>query len=150
MPTIRVLEVATFYTMFHLHPVGTKAHVQVCGTTPCMLAGSDAIFEVCRKRIHPEPHHVSEDGAFSWEEVECLGACVNAPMVQVCPDTYEDLTPESFEALLDAFDRGEKPEPGPQNGRHKSMPINGLTSLTEIEYAADDVPPASPDGGKDS
>jgi NADH-quinone oxidoreductase subunit E len=141
MPTIRVLEVATFYTMFHLEPVGSKAHVQVCGTTPCMLAGSDAIFEVCRRRIHPEPHHVSADGAFSWEEVECLGACVNAPMVQIVPDTYEDLTPESFEALLDAFERGETPKPGPQDGRYYSMPANGLTTLTEIDYAADDVPP---------
>jgi NADH-quinone oxidoreductase subunit E len=126
--------------------VGAKAHVQVCGTTPCMLAGSDAIIDLCRKRIHPEPHHLSADGAFSWEEVECLGACVNAPMVQIVPDTYEDLTPESFEALLDAFDRGEKPAPGPQNGRHTSMPINGLTSLTEIEYVADDVPPPAGKG----
>jgi NADH-quinone oxidoreductase subunit E len=143
MPTIRVLEVATFYTMFHLEPVGSKAHVQVCGTTPCMLAGSDDIFAVCRRRIHPEPHHLSADGAFSWEEVECLGACVNAPMVQIWKDTYEDLTPESFEAVLDAFERGETPKPGPQNGRHYSMPINGLTSLTEIDYAEDDLPPAA-------
>jgi NADH-quinone oxidoreductase subunit E len=142
MPTIRVLEVATFYTMFHLEPVGSKAHVQVCGTTPCMLAGSDALFAICRRRIHEEPHHVSADGAFSWEEVECLGACVNAPMVQISKDTYEDLTPESFEALLDAFERGETVRPGPQNGRHFSMPITGLTSLTEVEYAADDLPPA--------
>ena len=94
MPTIRVLEVATFYTMFHLEPVGRKAHVQVCGTTPCMLAGSDAIIDVCRSRIHPDPHHLSADGDFSWEEVECLGACVNAPMVQIFKDTYEDLTRE--------------------------------------------------------
>jgi NADH-quinone oxidoreductase subunit E len=144
MPVIRVLEVATFYTMFHLDPVGSKAHIQVCGTTPCMLAGSDAIFDVCRRRIHPEQHHLSADGAFSWEEVECLGACVNAPMVQVVPDTYEDLTAESFEVLLDAFERGERPAPGPQNGRHTSTPIGGLTSLTEIEYAADDVPLSRP------
>ncbi len=135
MPTIRVLEVATFYTMFHLEPVGTKAHVQVCGTTPCMLRGAGDIIDVCRRRIHAEPHHRSADEAFSWEEVECLGACVNAPMVQVFKDTYEDLTPESFEAVLDAFDRGETPTPGPQNGRHHSVPINGLTSLTEIDYS---------------
>jgi NADH-quinone oxidoreductase subunit E len=149
MPTIRVLEVATFYTMFHLQPVGAKAHVQVCGTTPCMLAGSDAIFAVCRRRIHDEPHRLSADGAFSWEEVECLGACVNAPMVQVGKDTYEDLRPESFEALLDAFARGETPPPGPQNGRQYSMPATGQTTLTEIEYAADDVPPARPMTGEE-
>jgi NADH-quinone oxidoreductase subunit E len=139
MPTIRVLEVATFYTMFHLAPVGAKAHVQVCGTTPCMLRGSDGLIDVCRRRIHHDPHHVSADGAFSWEEVECLGACVNAPMVQIFGDTYEDLTPESFEALLDAFARGERPRPGPQNGRHYSLPITGPTTLTEIAYAEDDV-----------
>jgi NADH-quinone oxidoreductase subunit E len=143
MPTIRVMEVATFYTMFHLEPVGRKAHVQVCGTTPCMLRGSGDIIEVCRRRIHHDPHHLSPDGAFSWEEVECLGACVNAPMVQIFNDTYEDLTPESFEALLDAFGRGERPRPGPQNGRQYSMPITGLTSLTDIAYADDDV--AQPD-----
>jgi NADH-quinone oxidoreductase subunit E len=135
MPVIRVLEVATFYTMFHLAPVGRKAHVQVCGTTPCMLRGAGELIEICRRRINEQPHHLSDDGGFSWEEVECLGACVNAPMIQVLKDTYEDLTPESFEALLDAFARGETPTPGPQNGRHFSMPMTGLTSLTEIEYA---------------
>lgn len=144
MPVIRVLEVATFYTMFHLQPVGRKAHVQVCGTTPCMLGGSDDIIEVCRRRIHAEPHHLSPDGDFSWEEVECLGACVNAPMVQISKDTYEDLTRESFEAVLDGFARGAPPAPGPQNGRHHSMPITGLTSLTDIEYASDDLPPVRP------
>ena len=144
MPTIRVLEVATFYTMFHLEPVGEKAHVQVCGTTPCMLRGAGDVIDVCRRRIHPEPHHRSADGALSWEEVECLGACVNAPIVQVWADTYEDLTAESFEALLDAFERGETPRPGPQNGRQYSMPVTGPTSLTEIDYAEDDVPRARP------
>jgi NADH-quinone oxidoreductase subunit E len=133
-----VLEVATFYTMFHLEPVGSRAHVQVCGTTPCVLAGSDDIIAICRSRIHEHPHHLSDDGAFSWEEVECLGACVNAPMVQIGKDTYEDLTPEGFQAILDAFARGERPRPGPQNGRQYSMPITGLTSLTEIAYADDD------------
>jgi NADH-quinone oxidoreductase subunit E len=141
MPLIRVLEVATFYTMFYLEPVGAKAHVQVCGTTPCMLRGAGALIDLCKKRINHDPHHLSADGALSWEEVECLGACVNAPMIQVSRDTYEDLTPEIFGSLLDAFERGEKPAPGPQNGRQHSMPITGLTSLTEIEYAADDVPP---------
>jgi len=133
MPLIRVLEVATFYTMFHLEPVGTKAHVQVCGTTPCMLRGSGEIIDACRRRIHEHPHHLSADGAFSWEEVECLGACVNAPMVQIHKDTYEDLTPESFEAVLDAFARGESPKAGPQNGRQASTPITGLTSLTGVD-----------------
>lgn len=142
MPLIRVLEVATFYTMFHLEPVGSKAHVQVCGTTPCMLRGASELIETCRTRIHAHPHHVSADGALSWEEVECLGACVNAPMIQVSKDTYEDLTPEIFRGLLDAFERGEEPAPGPQNGRKHSMPITGLTSLTEIAYAEDDLPRA--------
>ena len=105
MAYIRVYEVATFYTMFQLSPVGKKAHVQVCGTTPCMLRGSEALMEVCKRRIHHEPHHLSEDGDFSWEEVECLGACANAPMVQIFKDTYEDLTPELFEKLLDGFAR---------------------------------------------
>ena len=143
MPTIRVLEVATFYTMFHLEPVGRKAHVQVCGTTPCMLRGSGEIIDICRSRIHEHPHHLSADGAFSWEEVECLGACVNAPMVQIFNDTYEDLTRDSFEAVLDAFARGERPRPGPQNGRQYSMPITGPTSLTDIDYIDDDL--AQPD-----
>jgi NADH-quinone oxidoreductase subunit E len=149
MPVIRVLEVATFYTMFHLEPVGRRAHVQVCGTTPCMLAGSDDIIDACRKRIAPHPHEVSRDGDFSWEEVECLGACVNAPMVQISKDTYEDLTRESFEAVLDAFARGERPAPGPQNGRQHSMPMTGATSLTDIAYADDDVSPAGIRGSAD-
>lgn len=140
MPQIRVLEVATFYTMFHLEPVGSNAHVQVCGTTPCMLRGAGDLIEICRHRIHHDPHHRSADGLLSWEEVECLGACVNAPMIQVSKDTYEDLTPEIFNGLLDAFERGEFPSPGPQNGRQTSMPVTGLTSLKDIEYAADDVP----------
>jgi NADH-quinone oxidoreductase subunit E len=133
MPTIRVLEVATFYTMFHLEPVGTAAHVQVCGTTPCMLRGSGELIDLCRSRIHDHPHHRSEDGRFSWEEVECLGACVNAPMVQIFSDTYEDLTAESFGTLLDAFGRGERPKPGPQVERQFSAPATGLTSLGDIE-----------------
>ena len=142
MPLIRVLEVATFYTMFHLEPVGSLAHIQVCGTTPCMLRGSGELIEICRTRIHHDQHHVSADGRLSWEEVECLGACVNAPMIQVSKDTYEDLTPKIFEGLLDAFERGETPEPGPQTWRQFSMPESGPTSLTEIQYADDDVRPA--------
>jgi len=122
MTKIRVLEVATFYTQFLLAPVGSVAHVQVCGTTPCMLRGSDEIFDICRKRIHHDAFQISADGKFSWEEVECLGACVNAPMVAVGSDTYEDLTPETFNALLDGFAAGKPPVPGPQNGRHGAVP----------------------------
>jgi NADH-quinone oxidoreductase subunit E len=130
MAPIRVLEVATFYTMFLLEPVGRKAHVQWCGTTPCLLRGGEDLKKVCQRRIHHDPFHVSADGDFSWEEVECLGACVNAPMVQIGADTYEDLTAESFEKILDAIARGDKPTPGPQNGRHFSAPLGGETTLT--------------------
>ena len=131
MAYIRVLEVATFYTMFQLSPVGTKAHVQVCGTTPCMLRGAEALKEVCRNKIHHEPHHLNADGTMSWEEVECLGACVNAPMVQMLKDTYEDLTPEKLESLIDDWQAGKKPKTGPQNGRTNSMALGGATSLTD-------------------
>lgn len=130
MAKIRVLEVATFYTMFQLSPVGRKAHIQLCGTTPCMLRGAEELKEVCRKRIHAAPHHLSEDGAFSWEEVECLGACVNAPLVQIQKDTYEDLTASSLEAILDTIDKGQKPRPGPQVDRQLSAPAGEQTSLT--------------------
>src|SRR3954452_12336887 len=129
MPYIRVLEVATFYTMFQLQPVGKKAHVQVCGTTPCRLRGAEELIEVCKHRIHHDPFHLSKDGDFSWEEVECLGACVNAPMVLIWSDTYEDLTKESFAKLLDGFASGNPPKPGPQNGRQFSAPIGGPTTL---------------------
>src|SRR6202035_2220187 len=129
MPYIRALEIATFYTMFQLQPVGKKAHVQVCGTTPCRLRGADDIIEMCQSRIHHDPFHLSKDGDFSWEEVECLGACVNAPMVLIWSDTYEDLTRESFGKLLDGFASGNPPNPGPQNGRQFSAPIGGPTTL---------------------
>jgi len=131
MARIRVLEVATFYTMFLLSPVGKKAHVQVCGTTPCRLRGADALFEVCARKIHPEPFHVSADGNYSWEEVECLGACVNAPMVLIWNDTYEDLTAESFEKVLDGFVNGKPATPGPQIDRHFSAPVGGPSTLTD-------------------
>ena len=133
MPFIRVLEVATFYTQFQLGPVGTRAHVQVCGTTPCMLRGSDAIKDVCRAKIHPEQHHLNADGTMSWEEVECLGACVNAPMVMIFKDTYEDLDPERFVDILDAFEagQGENVPTGPQIDRHKSAPEGGPTVLLD-------------------
>ena len=131
MAHIRALEVATFYTMFLLEPCGKKAHVQVCGTTPCMLRGAAEILKVCQHRIHHDPFHVSPDGNFSWEEVECLGACVNAPMVLIWNDTYEDLTPQSFEKILDGFAEGDKPKPGPQIKRQFAAPVGGQTTLTD-------------------
>ena len=133
MPYIRALEVATFYTQFQLKPVGARAHVQVCGTTPCMLRGSEALMEVCRSKIHPEQFHTNASGTLSWEEVECLGACVNAPMVMIFKDTFEDLTPERLGEIIDAFEagRGATVTPGPQNGRVFSAPISGLTTLKD-------------------
>ena len=133
MAHIRALEVATFYTMFLLEPCGKKVHVQVCGTTPCMLRGAAAIFEVCKKRIHHDPLHVSADGDFSWEEVECLGACVNAPMVLIWNDTYEDLTTEIFEKVLDGFASGSPVKPGPQIDRQLSAPVGGPTTLKTVK-----------------
>ena len=131
MAYIRVLEVATFYTMFQLQPVGKVAHIQVCGTTPCMLRGAEDLKKVCQNRIHHEQHHISEDGKFSWEEVECLGACVNAPMVQIFKDTYEDLTPQSFEKLIDDLAAGRRVKVGPQIDRHLAAPFGGPTTLTD-------------------
>lgn len=131
MPYIRALEVATFYTMFNLSPVGRKAHIQVCGTTPCMLRGAEDLKQICRDRIHPEQHHLSADGEFSWVEVECAGACVNAPMIQIDSDTYEDLTPDIFNKLIDDIAAGRPLKPGPQIDRQFSEPFGGATSLTE-------------------
>jgi NADH-quinone oxidoreductase subunit E len=129
MAKIRVLEVATFYTMFNLAPVG-RFHVQLCGTTPCMLRGSDDLKKVCRRMIGEE-NHVTADGTFSWIEVECLGACVNAPMVQINADYYEDLTPESLTRILNELAAGRTPKPGPQVDRHCSAPIGGEDTLTD-------------------
>ena len=134
MPYIRVLEVATFYSMFNLEPVG-KYFVQLCGTTPCLLRGADAIIRVCQERIGPQ-RQVTGDGMFSWAEVECLGACCNAPMVQINDDYYEDLDAASFSKLLDDLAAGRPTHIGPQNGRLRSEPFGGLTSLTEF-YGAD-------------
>jgi NADH-quinone oxidoreductase subunit E len=131
MPYIRVLEVATFYTMFNLEPVGDHL-VQVCTTTPCWLRGSDDVVAACKKHIAPTPHTVSTDGKFSWMEVECLGACVNAPMLQIGKDFYEDLDGPTTEKLLEAFRRGETPKPGPQNfGRVSSEPAGGALTLKD-------------------
>ena len=129
MASIRVLEVATFYFMFQLQPVGTVAHVQVCGTTSCMICGAEDLIAVCRKKIAAHAHEVSADGRFSWEEVECLGACSNAPMAQIGKDYYEDLTAESFGEILDALARGEVPLPGSRVGRFSSEPLGGPTTL---------------------
>jgi NADH-quinone oxidoreductase subunit E len=129
MAKIRVLEVATFYTMFNLAPVG-RFHVQLCGTTPCMLRGSEELKKVCRRMIGEE-NHVTADGAFSWIEVECLGACVNAPMVQINADYYEDLTGETLTRIINDLSAGRKPKPGPQTDRINSAPIGGPTTLTD-------------------
>jgi NADH-quinone oxidoreductase subunit E len=124
---------ATFYTQFQLKPVGTRAHVQVCGTTPCMMMGAGELMDVCRSKIHHEQFHTNADGTLSWEEVECLGACTNAPMVMIFKDAYEDLTPERLGQIIDAFEagRGSSITPGPQNGRHFSAPASGFTSLKD-------------------
>ncbi len=129
MARIRVLEVATFYTMFNLSPVG-KFNVQLCGTTPCMLRGSEELKKVCRRMIG-EQDHVTSDGMFSWTEVECLGACVNAPMVQINYDYYEDLTPETLTRILNDLSLGKTPKPGPQVDRLNSAPIGGQTTLLD-------------------
>ncbi|WP_377288313.1 NADH-quinone oxidoreductase subunit NuoE [Rhizobium sp. SG2393] len=138
MPYIRVLEVATFYTQFQLKPVGRHAHIQVCGTTPCMLRGAEDLIKICKKKIHAEPFHLNETGTLSWEEVECQGACVNAPMVMIFKDAYEDLTVPQFEYIIDRFEngRGADIKPGPQIDRIFSAPVGGLTSLTEADAPA--------------
>lgn len=134
MPKIRVLEVATFYTMFNLEPVG-KYYIQLCGTTPCMLCGSDDLIRLLERRIGPQ-RKVTDDGLFSWLEVECLGACCNAPMVQINDDFYEDLTVESFGRLLDDLAAGRPVKTGSQAGRVSSEPAGKLTSLTTLYSAA--------------
>jgi len=126
---IRVLEVATFYTMFNLAPVG-RYHVQLCGTTPCVLRGAEDLKHVCHERIG-EQSHVTADGTFSWIEVECLGGCVNAPVVQIGSDYYEDLTADSLSRLLDELAAGKSPKPGPQVDRQLSAPVGGPTTLTD-------------------
>ncbi len=130
MPVIRVLEVATFYTMFNLGPVG-RFHVQVCGTTPCMLRGSDDVLAACYKRGLMKGH-TTNDGLFTLTEVECLGACANAPMAQINDDNYEDLTAASMTAVLNALARGETPRPGPQVKRQTSCPVGGPTTLKKM------------------
>ena len=133
MAYIRVLEVATFYFMFQLQPVGSVAHIQVCGTTSCMICGAEDLISVCREKIAETAHVISEDGKFSWEEVECLGACANAPMVHIGKDYYEDLTVERFTKIIDEFAAGKIPTTGPQSGRFAAEPMGGLTALTKLK-----------------
>jgi NADH-quinone oxidoreductase subunit E len=133
MAYIRALEVATFYFMFQLAPVGKVAHVQICGTTSCMICGAEELIAVCKEMISPSSHTVSADGKFSWEEVECMGACTNAPMAQIGKDYYEDLTAAKLRDLIARFSNGEVPVAGPQNGRYSSEPLGGLTSLKDFE-----------------
>lgn len=146
MPYIRALEVATFYTQFQLHPVGTKAHVQVCGTTPCMLRGAEDLISLCKSKIHPEPFHTNADGTLSWEEVECQGACVNAPMVMIFKDSYEDLTPTQLEHIIDRFQvgKGSDIKPGPQVDRVYSAPAGGPTTLTDPDVKPSAAAKAAP------
>ncbi len=128
MPVIRVLEVATFYTMFHLAPVG-KHHLQLCGTTPCVLRGAEDLKKVCKSRIG-EKFQVSGKG-LSWEEVECVGACVNAPVVAIDDYYHEDLSPDDLEKLIDALERGETVKPGSARGRQTSAPESGAQTLKD-------------------
>ena len=133
MAHIRALEVASFYFMFQLQPVGSVAHIQICGTTSCMICGAEDLIGVCREKIAAKPHELSADGKFSWEEVECLGACANAPMAQIGKDYYENLTAARLGEILDELAAGKVPVPGPQNGRYASEPLSGLTTLTEYD-----------------
>lgn len=133
MAYIRVLEVATFYFMFQLQPVGSAAHIQVCGTTSCMICGAEDLVAVCKEKIAANAHEISADGKLSWEEVECLGSCANAPMAQIGKDYYEDLTAERFGEIIEELRAGQVPTPGPQNGRYAAEPLSGLTSLKEYD-----------------
>ena len=137
MPVVRVLEVASFYTMYNLAPVG-RFHVQVCGTTPCMLRGSDDIIAACKQRGMTKGH-TTDDGIWTLTEVECMGNCASAPMVQINDDNYEDLTPERLDAVLDALARGDTPKPGTQEpGRHTVEPLGGPTTLRDMVGANHD------------
>jgi NADH-quinone oxidoreductase subunit E len=142
MAKIRVLEVATFYTMFNLSQVG-RFHVQFCGTTPCLLRGADELKKVLHKMIGHQDE-VTADGTFSWTEVECLGACVNAPMVQINADYYEDLTAETLTRVLNDLAAGRNPKPGPQIDRQNSAPIGGPDTLTDPSIYKTAAPAAFP------
>ena len=131
MPPIRVYEVATFYFMFNMKPIG-RFHLQLCGTTPCMLRGSDDVMRACHDAAHVKVGQTSEDGLFTLTEVECLGACVNAPVLQVDDDYYEDLDYDRTVALIEALKRGERPKPGSTIGRQTSAPEGGPLTLTQV------------------
>jgi len=130
MGNMRVYEVATFYSMFLRNPIG-KNHIQICTTTPCWLRDSNSILKAIEKNLSIHAGQTTKDGLFTLSEVECLGACVNAPMVQINDDFYEDLTPDDINSILDEFKKGKKPKPGPRNGRYCAEPISGLTTLIE-------------------
>ena len=130
---IRGLEVASFYFMFQLQPVGSVAHIQVCGTLSCMICGAEDLIGICRDKIAGKAHELSADDQFSWEEVECLGSCANAPMAQIGKDYYEDLTAARFTEILDELAAGQVPVPGPQNGRYAAEPLKGLTTLQDYD-----------------
>ena len=134
MPYISVYEVATFYTMYNLAPVG-KHFIQVCTTTPCLLRGADKIVKLCKENISPNENEISKKGNCSWMEVECLGACVSAPMVQINDDYYEDLDEKKFEKIIEQTLKGEKPKPGSYRGRINSEPENKRTTLMETKNA---------------
>ncbi|CAA7625816.1 NADH-quinone oxidoreductase subunit NuoE [Magnetospirillum sp. UT-4] len=136
MAPIRVQEVVTFYTMYNQHPVG-QFHVQVCTNICCLLRGCDGVAEAARESLGIGWGETTEDGRFTLSEVECLGACVNAPMMQINDDYYEDLTPETAKAIIEAFKQGETPKPGPQNGRQFSAPEGGPTTLKDLTFAGE-------------
>ena len=134
MPYIKVYEVATFYSMYNLAPVG-KFFYQICTTTPCMLRGAYDLVNVCKSKISKKENEISNDGNCSWTEVECLGACVNAPMIQINDDYYEDLDKEKMEEIINQTTKGEKPKPGSYKGRLNSEPENKRTTLMELKNA---------------
>ena len=134
MPYIKVYEVATFYSMYNLAPVG-KFFYQVCTTTPCMLRGAYKLVDVCKSKISEKESHVTENGNCSWMEVECLGACVNAPMIQINDDYYEDLDEKKLEGIIEKTLKGETPKPGSYRGRTSSEPENNRKTLVESKNA---------------
>ena len=134
MPYIKVYEVATFYTMYNLSPVG-KHFFQICTTTPCMIRGAHDIVKVCKEKISNKENELSKDKTCSWTEVECLGACINAPMIQINDDYYEDLDKEKTEKIINQIQKGEKPKPGSYRGRKNSEPENNRKTLMDIKNA---------------
>tara|TARA_B100001996_G_scaffold359867_1_gene325467 strand:- start:346 stop:954 length:609 start_codon:yes stop_codon:yes gene_type:complete len=134
MPYIKVYEIATFYSMYNLAPVG-KYFFQVCTTTPCMIRGAYKLVNICKKKISEKESKISKDGKYSWIEVECLGACVNAPMIQINEDYFEDLDPEKLEKIIDLINQNQKPKPGSYRGRLSSEPENIRKTLLDNKNA---------------